>query len=80
MILRFCNLNCGPLAHLVERIHGMDEVTGSSPVRSTIISSTEEVEFLFYAESACLLYKLAVLLELMRFELCIHHLVNLDRV
>ena len=25
----------GPLAHLVERIHGMDEVTGSSPVRST---------------------------------------------
>ena len=26
----------GPLAHLVERIHGMDEVTGSSPVRSTV--------------------------------------------
>ena len=25
----------GPLAHLVERIHGMDEVTGSSPVWST---------------------------------------------
>ncbi len=27
----------GPLAHLVERIHGMDEVTGSIPVRSTIV-------------------------------------------
>jgi hypothetical protein len=26
----------GPLAHLVERIHGMDEVTGSIPVRSTV--------------------------------------------
>jgi hypothetical protein len=26
---------CGPLAHLVERIHGMDEATGSIPVRST---------------------------------------------
>src|SRR3989338_7831097 len=26
----------GPLAHLVERPHGMREVTGSSPVRSTI--------------------------------------------
>lgn len=25
----------GPLAHLVERIHGMDEVTGSIPVWST---------------------------------------------
>lgn|GEM_PF-6735707 len=24
----------GPLAHLVERIHGMDEATGSIPVRS----------------------------------------------
>lgn len=26
----------GPLAHLVERIHGMDEATGSIPVGSTI--------------------------------------------
>ena len=25
----------GPLAHLVERIHGMDEVAGSSPAWST---------------------------------------------
>ena len=25
----------GPLAHLVERIHGMDEVSGSSPLGST---------------------------------------------
>ncbi len=25
----------GPLAHLVERIHGMDEVAGSSPAGST---------------------------------------------
>jgi hypothetical protein len=31
-----CNTSpCGPLAHLVERIHGMDEATGSIPVRST---------------------------------------------
>ena len=28
--------NFGPLAHLVERIHGMDEVTGSIPVWSTM--------------------------------------------
>jgi hypothetical protein len=26
----------GPLAHLVERFHGMEEATGSNPVRSTI--------------------------------------------
>ena len=25
----------GPLAHLVERFHGMEEATGSIPVRST---------------------------------------------
>jgi hypothetical protein len=25
----------GPLAQLVERLHGMEEVTGSNPVRST---------------------------------------------
>lgn len=29
-------LALGPLAQLVARIHGMDEVTGSNPVRSTI--------------------------------------------
>jgi hypothetical protein len=28
-------LGDGPLAHLVERIHGMDEVAGSSPAWST---------------------------------------------
>ncbi len=28
----------GPLAHLVERIHGMDEVAGSSPAWSTFNS------------------------------------------
>ena len=27
----------GPLAHLVERIHGMDEATGSNPVWSTLV-------------------------------------------
>ena len=26
---------CGPLAQLVERLHGMQKVTGSNPVRST---------------------------------------------
>jgi hypothetical protein len=30
----------GPLAHLVERIHGMDEVSGSSPLGSTILHLT----------------------------------------
>jgi hypothetical protein len=32
-------LRRGPLAHLVERFHGMEEVTGSSPVGSTKIRS-----------------------------------------
>ena len=31
----------GPLAHLVERFHGMEEVTGSSPVGSTSPSKTD---------------------------------------
>ena len=31
------NLKKGPLAHLVERIHGMDEVAGPSPAWSTKI-------------------------------------------
>jgi hypothetical protein len=26
---------CGPLAQLVERFHGMEEVSGSNPLRST---------------------------------------------
>ena len=33
------NLFFGPLAHLVERIHGMDEATGSIPVRSTLFNT-----------------------------------------
>ena len=28
--------NLGPLAHLVERFHGMEEATGSNPVWSKI--------------------------------------------
>ena len=36
----------GPLAHLVERIHGMDEASGSSP-----LWSTNKNFFLFVAES-----------------------------
>lgn len=31
-MIQWCD---GPLAHLVERIHGMDEVAGSSPAWST---------------------------------------------
>jgi hypothetical protein len=31
-------MSVGPLAHLVERIHGMDEVTGSIPVWSTNVA------------------------------------------
>lgn len=67
----------GPLAQLVERHICNVDVIGSSPIRSTIISSTEEVEFLFCAKFACLLYKLAVLLMWMRFKLWGDHLVNL---
>ena len=38
-ILKFSiRILLGPLAHLVERFHGMEEVTGSIPVWSTIIS------------------------------------------
>jgi hypothetical protein len=29
-------LECGALAHLVERFHGMEEVIGSNPICSTI--------------------------------------------
>ena len=32
----------GPLAHLVERFHGMEEVTGSIPVWSTALAGGEE--------------------------------------
>src|SRR5947209_5973836 len=35
----------GPLAHLVERIHGMDEATGSIPVRSTKLSRVSGFNF-----------------------------------
>ena len=35
VIVSFILIYIGPLAHLVERIHGMDEVAGSIPVRST---------------------------------------------
>ena len=28
----------GPLAQLGERLHGMEEVVGSSPIRSTILA------------------------------------------
>ena len=49
-------------------------VAGSSPAGPTIISSTEEVEFLFYAKGACLLYMLAALSMVVRFELWGDHL------
>jgi hypothetical protein len=32
------SLQCGPVAQLGARINGIDEVTGSIPVRSTILS------------------------------------------
>ena len=35
VIINYVVFNFGPLAHLVERIHGMDEVAGSSPAWST---------------------------------------------
>ncbi|SPF33492.1 conserved hypothetical protein [Candidatus Sulfotelmatobacter kueseliae] len=31
---------CGPVAQLGARFHGMEEVVGSIPTRSTIISTT----------------------------------------
>ncbi len=37
----FFQLHLGPLAHLVERFHGMEEVTGSIPVRSTKFDLTK---------------------------------------
>jgi hypothetical protein len=37
----------GPLAHLVERFYGIEEVVGSSPIGSTICSS--------YMEELCVL-------------------------
>ena len=43
----FFQLLYGPLAHLVERIHGMDEVTGSIPVRSTKTKTRPKAEFWF---------------------------------
>jgi hypothetical protein len=33
-----CSLLCGPVAQLGARFHGMEEVTGSIPVRSTTIT------------------------------------------
>jgi hypothetical protein len=33
-------MTLGPLAHLVERFHGMEEVSGSSPLWSTISKIT----------------------------------------
>ena len=32
--------NCGPVAQLGARFHGMEEVVGSIPTRSTIFSNT----------------------------------------
>lgn len=37
-MLKFYYESVGAIAHLGERIHGMDEVAGSSPVCSTIFS------------------------------------------
>lgn len=62
-------------AYKPERDHESDSemhnrlVDGSIPSRPTIISSTEEVEFLFCLNCACLLYMLADLLMGVRFEL-----------
>ena len=37
-------MNNGPLAQLVERLHGMQKVTGSNPVRSTSGPVVQQVE------------------------------------
>ncbi len=37
----FSGTQHGPVAQLEERIHGMDEVRGSSPLISTILSEVE---------------------------------------
>ena len=34
--IHYCSYLPGPLAHLVERFNGIEEVTGSSPVGSTL--------------------------------------------
>lgn len=38
--------NSGPLAHPVERIHGMDEASGSSPLGSTRVNKTTSTHVL----------------------------------
>ena len=38
----------GPLAQLVERFHGMEEVNGSIPLGSTNKNSAQMAEFLLY--------------------------------
>ena len=37
LVLQFAGL--GPLAHLVERFHGMEEASGSNPLGSTLEKS-----------------------------------------
>lgn len=39
MVFHYNNAAIGPLAHLVERFHGMEEVRGSNPLRSTNIKT-----------------------------------------
>lgn len=81
-LVRAPHLQCGGRRFESGTVHNdfsgqfLAEVAGSNPVGSTIISSTEEVEFLFYEKVAYLLYALAILWRLRRFELWRDHLVN----
>ena len=55
-------------------------MAGSSPAGSTSKNLSEKRDFYFCAEHAYLLYKLAVLLELMRFELKGDHLARFRKL
>ena len=44
-------LGLGPLAHLVERFHGMEEVIGSIPIWSTLIHKIARAFALFSLSS-----------------------------
>lgn len=70
----------GLVAQLVERLPLKEMVPGSSPGWPTIKHLSSAEGFLFCVEVVCLLYLLAVLWGLGRFELWGDHLVRLERV
>lgn len=58
-----CTAHHGPLAHLVERLHGMHEVTGSNPVRSKKRTSLYN-EVLFFEKATLIAKKRIVIIKM----------------